>query len=186
MAVGKSIPEHVLAELRDGSHDAFQQVYLHYIDSVWEFLRMLIKSDADSEEIAQDVFVALWEKRGRIDPSKNIKPYLYANARNAVLNYFKHKKVKDKYMQFAVNSIPRYETSDEIVIAQETELLIMITVERMPAQRRRVFKMSRFEGLSNDEIAVLLKLSKNTVENHITTAVKDIRRTLGIALMLLF
>ena len=173
------VSKKTLEAMRSGDHDAYREIYIHYIDSVTDFLKMLTKSPEDAEEIAQDVFVSLWEKRDKIDPSKNIRGYIYTYARNAVLNYFKHKKVEDKYMRFAANAVQRYETSDDIVIARETELLIMIAVERMPAQRRRVFQMSRFEGLSNDEIAMRLNISKNTVENHITTAVKDIRRVLA-------
>ena len=163
-----------------GDDSAFREVYLHYFDAVADFLEVLTKSQADAEEITQDVFVALWEKRDRIDPSKNIRGYIYTYAHNAVLNYFKHKKVEGKYLQFAANDVRRYETSDDIVIARETELVIRIAVERMPAQRRRIFEMSRFEGVSNDDIALQLGISKNTVENHITTAVKDIRKVLSM------
>lgn len=169
-----------LSALRSGSHDAYREVYLHHIDSVLDFLKALTKSDDEAEEIAQEVFISLWEKRDKIDPTRNIQGYIYTYARNAVLNWLKRKKVEDKYIEFAANAAHDYVTSDELVIASETELLIRIAVERMPAQRKAIFKMSRFEGLSNDEIAARLNISKNTVENHITTGIKDIRRILGI------
>lgn len=169
-----------LDAMRKGNHDAYREVYLHYVDSVLEFLKALTKSEDDAEEIAQEVFISLWEKRAKIDPHKNIRGYIYTYARNAVLNYFRRKKVEDKYLYFTENEARQYETSDDIMIARETELLIKIAVERMPSRRKAVFQMSRFDGLSNDDIATKLNISKNTVENHLTSAIRDIRRLLAL------
>lgn len=181
--VQDGIPVMTLTALRMGDHEAYKKVYLHYIDPVVEFLKMLTKSDGDAEEIAQEVFVSLWEKRSKIDPKKNIRGYIYTYARNAVLNYFKHKKVEDKYLHFTENEARSYESSDDLMVARETELLIRIAIDRMPSRRKEIFEMSRFEGLSNEEIAERLDISKNTVENHLTHANRDIRKLLHLFLL---
>lgn len=172
-----------LTALRRGDHEAYKNVYLHYIDPVIEFLKMLTKSDCDAEEIAQDVFVSLWEKRDKIDPQKNIRGYIYTYARNEALNYFKRKKVENKYLHFTGNEAKFYESSDDIIVARETEILIRIAIDRMPSRRKEIFEMSRFEGLPNEKIAERLDISKNTVENHLTHANRDIRKLLYLLLL---
>jgi len=72
---------------------------------------------------------------------------------------------------------------DEIFIGKETEILIEILTRKMPPQRRRIFEFNRKEGLTNDEIARRLNISKNTVENHITSALKDLRKGLWLCAM---
>ena len=70
--------------------------------------------------------------------------------------------------------------------AKELELLITIAVERMPPQRQRIYKMSREQGMSNDEIAASLCINKRTVENHLTQALADIRKLLSLILIIFF
>ena len=179
------IPVETLEALRQGDHTAYREVYLHYITPITRFLKLLTASEHDAEEIAQEVFINVWEKRERIDPAGNIKSFLYAIARNAALDHFKHKKVRQKYADNILATADEDSvSSEEIVIAKETEILIRIAVERMPKQRRTIFSLSRYEGLSNDEIAARLNISKNTVENHLTSAKKDIREVIAFFILL--
>jgi RNA polymerase sigma-70 factor (ECF subfamily) len=169
----------ILKSLKAGNHDAFKEVYLHYADPVFHFLKLLTRSEEDAKEITQEVFIQLWEKRDRVDPEKSIKGYLYTVARNAALNFFEHKKVYTKYVTF-VHCLQeeRAASSEEIIMARETATLIDAAVSRMPTQRQKVFLLSREEGLSMDEIARQLHISKNTVESHLSTAKREIREIL--------
>ena len=76
--------------------------------------------------------------------------------------------------------------TEELLFAQELKGLINLKVEQMPPQRRQIFRMSRVEGLNNDEIAAHLNISKRTVENHLTAALSDLRRMLKIVLLLFY
>ena len=76
--------------------------------------------------------------------------------------------------------------TEELLFAQELKGLIDLKVEQMPPQRRQIFRMSRVEGLNNDEIAAHLNISKRTVENHLTAALSDLRRMLKIVLLLFY
>ena len=67
---------------------------------------------------------------------------------------------------------------EEKIHAEDLELLIVMSIEKMPPQRKTIFKMSRFEHLSNDEIAQQLNISKRTVESHISQAMSDLRKLL--------
>ena len=180
-----NISFNVLQALREGKHSAYEEVYLHYVSSVKEFLTLLTRSVDTAEEITQEVFVTLWEKRKNIDPDKNISGYLYIIARNFALKHFKRNKVV-LGNELSVMENPLLDISpDDILVAKEKEILTEITIQRMPAQRRKIYELSRKKGLTNSEIAEQLHISKNTVENHITSALKDLRNVITLFLMLI-
>lgn len=172
-----------LTALRDGDHAAFEKVYLHFFNPLRFFLFALLKSMDQAEEICQDTFANLWHNRANIDPDKSIKSYLYTTTKNQALNLFRNKKVHDTYTSRALNSAESLDYDDQVVV-RETELLIRLVVSRMPKQRKKIFEMSRYEGLSNEEISKELGISKNAVEKHITFALKDIKEVLSLFLLL--
>ncbi len=179
------IPRGVLQALKEGNHDAYDEVYIRYRDPIYNFLKILTRSDVAAEEIAQEVFVNVWEKRDKINPAKNIKSYLYTIARNAALQYFNRQKVHGRFTDFsAAAGNSESVSSEELVIAKETEILIEIALSRMPAQRRRVFEMSHYEGLSNEIIAEQLEISKSNVTSHLSNARKDIKEVLALFILL--
>ena len=179
-----AITRQELEALRVGDHDAFRTVYLHYATPIRDFLTLLTRSADEAEEITQEVFVQVWEKRERIDPRKSIKGYLYTIARNSALNLFEQQKVRSRYTDSPLSRAEDDWASDELLIAEETELLIEIAVSRMPEQRRRVFELSRREELKSTEIAERLGISRHTVDNHLATAKKDIRELLSLFMLL--
>ncbi|MDL2319542.1 RNA polymerase sigma-70 factor [Alistipes sp. OttesenSCG-928-B03] len=165
----------VVQALCGGDHRAYDKIFLKYYESSLAFVRSLVKREEDAEDIVTDVFVGLWANRERLDPTKNFNAYLYSVVRNAVFNYFRTNKVRNNY----VNSFPGNDpglSADEEFIARETELLINLTVGRMPDQRKRVFELHQREGKSNAEIAELLGISRKAVEKHLRLALSDIRK----------
>ena len=170
----------VIGALRDGDHRAYEQLYYHYSSSIRRFLQVLTRSDELADDITQETFITIWEKREQIDPAKNIRTYLYTIARNATITYFNREKIKDKYYRSITVDDDASAGSDDLLIAQETELLIRIAVSRMPAMRRKVFELSRFEGWDNERIARELNISKNNVYDHIYQATKDIKEILAL------
>lgn len=180
----KDIFSDVFRSLRDGDHSAYEEVYLKYVSSIKKFLTVLTRSEEIAEEITQETFVTLWEKRESIDPDKNISGYLFTIAKHFALKYFKRNQVLlgEEFMMHEKNRLDL--APDEILIGKEQEILTDIAVKRMPAQRRKIYEFSRKDGLTNGEIAERLQISKNTVENHITSALKDIRKIIILFLLL--
>lgn len=103
-------------------------------------------------------------------------------AKNAIINWVKRESYHDKYVQQELLK-PEGFTIEEELFAREIQLLVELTVSKMPNQRKRVYEMSRVEGLKNDEIAVKLGISKRTVENHLNVALKEIKKSISYLLL---
>lgn len=169
--------------LQQGDHDAFECIFIAYYNKVRFFICAYVKSNADAEELAEDLFVNLWENRSRIDTSKSFNAYLHTIARNTAINFLKHKFAYDNYVNsIDVNSLSP--TSEEELIAKELGLLIDSVVENMPEQRQNIYILSKKKGLSNEEIAQRLNTTKRNVESQLSLALKEIRK--AISLFLLF
>ena len=165
-----------IKELALGSHDAFKRLFMNYFPKVKYFIEHLVKSEIIAEELAQDVFMKIWERRERLVTLESFNSYVYRMAKNAALNHLRHKYIEESYLEDYEGESER--TIEGDLYAREMELLEKLTVGRMPKKRKAIYEMSRREGLSNDEIAIRMGISKKTVENHLNLALKEIRKTL--------
>lgn len=164
--------------LQESDQKSFEQIFVAYYGKIKTFIRAIIKSETDAEDITQDIFVKLWINRHEIDPQKSINAYMYTAARNAAFNHLKHRTVSDKYL--ANHRLQEVEvTPEEWMYAREIELLMEMAVSQMPAQRQMIYRMSRNSGLENDDIAQQLGISKKTVENQLSLALKELRRIIA-------
>ena len=171
-----------LEALRQDSHEAFEEVFITYYGKTKAFIQGYIKSSPDAEELTEDLFVNLWINRHSIDTSKSFNSYLHTIARNAAINFLKHKYVCDAYLNN--NQDTEYSsTSEEDLIAKELEMLIDKLVGEMPEQRRMIYTLSRNEGLSNAEIAERLNTTKRNVESQLSLALKEIRKVISCFLV---
>lgn len=162
------------AAVRGGDDRAYNAVYLRWYPQVRRFLLTLVKETALAEDLAQGVFMKLWHFRFRLDPALSLKNYLMVLARNAAMDFFRSKYYMSQAGQPATEHAAS-ERTEQRAEYSEVSARIRKAVEEMPAQRREVFKMSRFENLSSEEIADRLGLSIRTVEKHIQLALKDLR-----------
>lgn len=171
--------------LCSGDHKAFEAIFIAYFQRIEIFINGIIKSDGDAQELAQDVFVKLWTTRDQIDPAKSLNAYIYTIARNNAFNFLKHKTVKQSYLDDY--QLPNGgDTPEEICFAREIGLLVDMTVSQMPVRRQRIYTMSRSEGISNDDIAVQLNISRKTVDNQISIALREIRKVVTSFFLLFF
>lgn len=170
------IPVEQLEALRRGDHQAYKTVYMYYRGPIQHFLYGLLRSREEAEEISQHVFLVLWEKRGCLDVSKNIRTLLYTIARNAVTNLYKRLSVIDKYQKNQDMDERDHQTAEDILIAREDELLMDSVVKKLAPMQRKVFEMIRRDNLSHDEIAERLNISKQNVANHLSQALKKMKQ----------
>ena len=168
----------------NGNNRAFELLFLYYQPRLVAFINGFIKDVEEARDISQDIFLKLWENRQKCGEILSFKAFLFKTAKFAIYNHFDHQLVADKYVELMLYTPTETDDTEERLFAQELQQLIELTIKNMPEQRRRVFEMSRKEGLSNEEIAQKLGISKRTVENHITTALAAIRKVTFLALLL--
>ncbi len=178
------ISRDTLLALTQGDHQAFNQIYALYYEKIRLFIHLLLHSADEAQEIAQHIFCNLWEKREKIDPSRNFNAYLYLVARHAVYDFVKHKAVRNNYVSRTWEIDLESPSSEELIVAREAELLTEMVVSRMPTQRKKIFQMSRYENLDNTEIAERLNISRNAVEKQLRLALVDIRNVLTLFIIL--
>lgn len=165
----------MMKRVAEGDKTAFDRLFFMYYPKVQNYLCCFISSKEESEDMAQDFFIRLWKDRSRLVSIKNPDSYFFISSRNMALNYLK----KVRYAKVDLNEcvdIPSGGAVDKDYEAFETELLIKLIADSMPSERRRIFYMSRYEGLTNSEIASRLGISKKTVENQINRALKDLKK----------
>ena len=154
----------------------FDKIYVLYYSRMFRFAKEYVLFDEDAENIVQDVFLLLWEKREVLDIQISLVSYLFALVKNKSLDYLRHKVIADEYKQELSAKLTALEllnysfTSDE-----EIEQILMTAINKLPERCRQVFLKSRIEGKKNREIANELNLTVSTVENQMTIALRKLR-----------
>jgi RNA polymerase sigma-70 factor (family 1) len=156
--------------------DDFNKMFNNYKGRIYAYILAITKSEYVAEEITQEIFIKLWVARENLGEIKNLDGYVFKIARNLSLNYLRkvayNEKMSAELIRIAAKDSDSAETKLNLF---DYNKLINQAVDGLSPQRRLVFKLSKEEELSYDEIAVQLKLSKNTVKNHHLTAVGIVR-----------
>jgi RNA polymerase sigma-70 factor (family 1) len=163
--------------IKTGVKEAFQELFERYAPRIYQFSLSYLKNEQDAEELVQDVFLKIWEKRESLDKSKNIKAFIFKVAVNTIYDFIRRKNIESAYKEFAsVNFESQPDSTWHQVIFDEMIDNLDILVKQMPAERQKIFRLSREDGLTNDEIASKLNLSKRTVENQLYRAITFLKK----------
>lgn len=165
----------ILQKLSKGSHTSFEKIFSLFYSKIKAFAYGFLKNHDDAEEVTQIIFIKIWEKREYFSAVENFDSYLFTLSKRTILNYIEQKHTLGIPLEDAVECIGNSSPHDDLV-AKDLTLLVDMVVDSMPLQRQKVYRMSRIEGLSNDEIAEKLGLQKKTVENHLNQALNELRR----------
>ena len=167
--------ENILLErISEGDESAFRDLFGYYYPKVLTFLGHYIPDDEDRRDIAQTIFARIWTKRDILSDIRSFGAYIYRLSRNSAIDYCRRQKIRiplsDKH------DTPFSHAADDEYFARESRLQYHNCLKSMPERRRKVFMLSREDGLSNDEIARQLGISKKTVENHLNAALRELRK----------
>lgn len=150
-------------------------MFNHYKDRFYYVALKMTGLEHASEETVQEVFIQIWKQRESLAGVENPDAYFFTILYRQVYQFYK-KTALEKKLELAIAEAPISKNfTDETVMAKESERLINEAVSRLPAQQQLVFKLSKQEGLSREEIAAQMNISPNTVRNHLAEAMKSIR-----------
>ncbi|NJK87131.1 MAG: RNA polymerase sigma-70 factor [Bacteroidales bacterium] len=169
----------VFEKIKTGDIKSFESIFKKYYQMLCGFSCKYIHDMDKAEEIVQDLFYNLWDKRNDLVIHSSVKSYLFRSAYNNSINYLKHKAIENRYEKNIKESIPQMssDASEELRIA-EMNHIIEETLNALPERIKLVFQLNRFEGLKYHEIAERLSLSVKTIEANMTRALKLLRKNL--------
>ena len=166
----------LLSQIKKSHVGAYKSIFDIYYRDLYFFARKFLENREVAEEIVQDVFIALWENRAVLNIEKSLKSYLFTSVKNRSVNYLKSRINNIRFVE-----IDRAESADQSVIAdsslelQELNDLIQKAISSLPPRCREMFHLSRNSGMTYQEIADNLNISKETVKSQISEAIRKIR-----------
>lgn len=177
--------EEVGEQLRSGDLKAFEYIFFQYNLGMTAYAMKFVGDVETARDLVQDVFFYIWEKRKSLNIDRSIKSYLFRSVHNACINFLKkeeHKKVygRDLILKF-FEKWPGDNSDDayQLLLAKDLSSEIDSIVEELPEQCRAIFRLSRFKGLKNREIAEIHSISIRTVETQIYRALKKLKSGLS-------
>lgn len=162
-----------------GTKAGFETLFRKHYQDLCTYAFYYLKDQAAAEEEVQDIFFNLWKKREELEITGSIKSYLFRATRNHCLNVIKHLEVRDNYKAHneQMRSVQEQE-GERVLETKELQERIDAAVEALPQERKKIFMMSRYEGLKYREIAYQLEISVKTVENQMGKALAFLREQL--------
>ena len=167
-----------IEKLKKGDYNAYTLLMNNYYKNLCGYANLFTKDPSKSEDIVQNVFVKLWVYRKKIDSNIPIKRYLHKSVYNEFIDQYRKNKsvisLEEKHLK-AINTVIDNNSFD----IEKLMTRVNNEIEKLPGKCKRVFILNKKEGLTHDEIAEYLQISKKTVEGHITRAFKILNQKLG-------
>jgi RNA polymerase sigma-70 factor (ECF subfamily) len=168
--------QELLSQLKVGNKEAFTHLYKLHSQLLYLNLLKLIKIEPAAEEILQDIFLIVWEKRETITINHSIKSYLFRIAENKVHDFFRKLKRDRKLHDYIREaSSGEYATLEDKILNTDETLLLNKAIESLSPQRRQVFNLCKIQQKSYREVGLLLGISTSTINDHIVKATRALR-----------
>jgi len=170
----------LLMQVAAGDRKAFTELYSSYVNNVYRYIFLFTKSKEETEEIMQDVFVKIWEKREKLAEVESFKNYLFRAAKNKLISEVRHLQVRHRVLSEIKRSrVGVHETTNYEVDYKVYYQVVQKAIEKLPPKRKLIFRLNTENGLSHDEIADQLKVSKSFVKNQLYKAYDFVRQYLS-------
>jgi len=176
----------LFSRIADGEERAFREVFERYKKPFYAAAIKMTRSAAEAEEIVQDVFVELWQHRASLRQVERPASYLFAMVYHEIAHHFRRQAMERRIKQRVLEKAqPADDSTEQLLELRDCESSLKVAIEALPPQQQLVYRLSRQEGFSREEIADQLHISPNTVKNHLLKALRELRTRLHYPLMLL-
>lgn len=165
----------LLGQVAEGNEKAFHILFDEYKDRFYSVVLKMTRSDDIAQEMVQDLFLKIWKNRASLVDITNPDSYFFTVLYRQVFSHYKKLALERKLLRLIAESPAFQNITDETLLARESERLINEAIARLPQQQQLVFRLSKQDGLTRDQVAEKLKISSNTVRNHMADAIKSIR-----------
>lgn len=177
-------------QLRGNDKEAINRIFLIYSKRLYNFALAYLKTEGDSRDVVQEVFISLWNNRSNLKEDTNLEAYLFTITRNSVISIFRKKISEREYLKhLRETAIIQYSENDEQYDYDRLSEHLQYLVDQLPEHRKQIFRLSKEKGLSNKAIAEEMHISVKTVEDHITKARRFLKSQLtdyGIVALLFY
>ena|SRR5690242_9525071 len=173
----------ILLELSHNSEMAFEQIYHRYSHKIYFKIRRLVKSQAITEDILQEVFLAIWNNRSKLNTDKSFCSYLFCVAANKCNDYFRKIKRERKLLKELLVPEMSSDSLENNIVQEESCKIVKKTIELLPGKRKQIFKLSKVERKTYAEISGQLGISLSTISDHIVKANHFIKARLSAELL---
>ncbi|MDR3217999.1 MAG: RNA polymerase sigma-70 factor [Dysgonamonadaceae bacterium] len=170
--------------MSDNKHIVFEEIYLNYFSKMKNFAKEYVLSDEDAENIVQDIFLELWEKREILGMPLNIIAYLFTAIKNRCIDLLRHKilvkevaeKLQEEHLFTLQMKFYSLEAFDQnLFVEKDIEQIITQAIDALPEKCKAIFIKSKIEGKKQKEIAAELNISVNTIETQMSIAYKKLK-----------
>ena len=170
----------LLTELKNGSFHAFERLYNMYSGKLYNFImRISSGNQYMAEEVVQSAFIRVWEVRERVEPESSFISFLCTIAKNLLMNMYQRQTVEYVYNEYLKNTgVDRDAQTEESIDLRFLNEYIDSLAEELPAQRKKIFILSKRQNYTNKEIAEMMGISESTVATQLSLAVKFMREQL--------
>lgn len=165
----------LLQKLKEGDIHALEVIFNMHYSNLSKYLLLLFKNELLVENIAQDIFIYLWENRETLEIKTSLESYLYSAGRYKALNQIRNNHLHDAIMQMMTTSAQNPPSGGTEFEVHELEAIIHDAIGSLPERCRQIFKLSRDEEMTYHDIAAFLNISVNTVEGQMSIALKKLR-----------
>jgi RNA polymerase sigma-70 factor (ECF subfamily) len=170
----------LLRQIAQGDEPAFTILFERYRERIFVYLVKHTKNSAVAEEIVTDIFMKLWTGKELLSRIDNLPAFLHTVAYNKAMDFLRitarHERLTRTYTEKGAQENPR--TPDALLIDQETKQILLQAIAQLPPQRQLIYRMSREEGLTHEQIAAALNLSRSTINNALVTSQRSIAQFL--------
>ncbi|SEW53453.1 RNA polymerase sigma factor [Chitinophaga arvensicola] len=162
-----------------GDPEAYRCLFDRYWERIYSAALALSKSPEISEDITQDVFTMIWEKRTTLSTVANLEGFLFISARNLIYSRLRKINAQDNYLKYLRNYFLESHREEEAhIYSRDILQQVQKAMSQLSPQQQRAFRLSRLEGLSHEEIAIEMGISKVTVKSYIVQALAALRKWL--------